>query len=116
MRCAGPPPEKSRQKRVANLRLMEDGALEGDVTIELPAGYALDVPEAPAPFKASDIVSDDVKLQMTKDGRKLFFKRGFKFNGMLFPVTSYAQLKQVFDILHERDNHTITLKQSAANQ
>lgn len=90
---------------------------EDDVRIELPAGYVLDNPEAPAPFAAGNIAGYDVKLQATKDGRTLVLKRNFFFGGgdnVLFPVTSYGQLKKVFDALHESDNHTIALKQQAA--
>jgi hypothetical protein len=90
---------------------------EDTVTIELPAGYALDSPEAPAPFKAGNITGYDMKLMMTKDGRTLIMNRKFFFGGednVLFPVNSYGQLKQVFDMLRERDNHTIALKQQAA--
>jgi hypothetical protein len=32
---------------------------------------------------------------------------------LLFPQTSYPGVKQLFDVLHDRDNHTITLKQTA---
>jgi hypothetical protein len=33
---------------------------------------------------------------------------------LVFPKTTYPQLKQAFDVLHQRDNHTITFKQGAA--
>jgi hypothetical protein len=36
------PPEKSREKRIANLRLDEDGTLEGDVTIEYTGHLAVE--------------------------------------------------------------------------
>ncbi|HKS28933.1 MAG TPA: hypothetical protein VJS44_13995, partial [Pyrinomonadaceae bacterium] len=90
---------------------------EDDVTIDLPAGYTLDNPEAPAPFKAGSISSYDMKLSSTQDARTLIMRRKFFFGGqdsILFPVTSYTQLKQVFDTLSERDNHTIALKQQGA--
>jgi hypothetical protein len=32
---------------------------------------------------------------------------------MVFPKATYPKLKQAFDVLHQRDNHTITLKQGA---
>jgi hypothetical protein len=58
-----------------------------------------------------------MKLMATQDTRTLVMKRKFFFGGqdsILFPVTSYPQLKQVFDTLRERDNHTIALKQQGA--
>ena len=90
---------------------------EDDVTIELPTGYALDNAEAPSPLKAGNVTSYDVRLMTTKNGSMLVLKRRFYFGGgdnVLFPVDSYGQLKQVFDALRERDNHTIALKQQAA--
>ncbi|MCA1557261.1 MAG: transglutaminase-like domain-containing protein, partial [Acidobacteria bacterium] len=89
---------------------------EDAVTIELPTGYSLDNAEAPSPLKAGNITSYDVKLMTTKNGNLLMLSRRFYFGGgdnVLFPVSSYSQLKQVFDALRERDNHTIALKQQA---
>jgi hypothetical protein len=45
----------------------------------------------------------------------LVYIRTFSFNALIFPPSSYQGVKQIFDILHERDNHTITLKQTATN-
>ncbi|HEX8177753.1 MAG TPA: DUF3857 and transglutaminase domain-containing protein [Pyrinomonadaceae bacterium] len=90
---------------------------EDNVTIDLPAGYTLDNPEAPAPFSAGRIAGFDMKLMATQDTRTLIMRRKFFFGGqdsILFPVNSYPQLKQLFDTLSERDNHTIALKQQAA--
>jgi hypothetical protein len=87
---------------------------EDDITIELPAGFALDSPDAPAPLKAGEVVDYKVWMGVTKKGDELQFKRTFTFNALLFPVSSYVSLKQVFDNLHESDNHTVTLKQNVA--
>ena len=51
---------------------------------------------------------------MTKDRVSLLYKRKLSVNGMLFPVTSYAGLKQIFDMVHKEDNHQVTLKFNAA--
>lgn len=83
---------------------------EDNVEIELPAGFALDNADAPAPFKVGEVVNYNVKIAVTKDGHTLIYKRNFLFNGMLIPVQNYATLKQIFDALHKADNHTITLK------
>ena len=88
---------------------------EDTVSIELPAGFTLDTPEAPPPFVAASLGKYDVALSISKDGRTLLYKRAIQITGMLFPPAAYPQLKQIFDVLHERDNHTITLKQEAAS-
>ena len=67
-------------------------------------------------MNAGEISKYDVKIAVTKDGRTLTFNRKFYFGsktGLLYPVTSYGQLKALFDELHKRDNHMITLKQAA---
>ena len=89
---------------------------EDNITIELPAGFALDNADVPAPLKAGDVVDYSVWMGATKKGDELQFKRTFSFKALIFPVSSYPSLKQVFDLVHEGDNHTITLKQSAPAQ
>lgn len=87
------------------------------VTIDLPEGYALDNADAPDSFSVEKVTKYDVRIGVTKDGRTLDYKRNFFFGGtsvVIFPTTSYSSLKRVFDEIHQRDNHTITLKQSAA--
>ncbi len=93
---------------------------QDDVEFELPTGFALDNADAPAPFAAGAICKYDVALAVTKDRRQLVYRRKFFFggggNGLLFPATSYPQLKLLFDMLHKSDDHTITLKQGAATE
>ncbi|PYP85158.1 MAG: hypothetical protein DMF61_17845 [Blastocatellia bacterium AA13] len=91
---------------------------EDSVTIDLPAGYALDNADAPQPFMAGEISKYEMKISVA-EGRRLMINRSFFFGGngtLLFPNTSYTPLKNLFDTLHERDNHTITLKQAASAQ
>ncbi|MDT7541669.1 MAG: hypothetical protein QOE33_1573 [Acidobacteriota bacterium] len=92
---------------------------EDTVEIELPTGFALDNADAPQSFTANNVSKYDVNIGVTKDGRKLIFRRNFFFGGggttgLLFPLPAYPQLKTLFDELNKRDNHTITLKQGTA--
>lgn len=84
------------------------------VEIDLPAGYKLDNAEAPAPFGLGDVGKYDVKLAVTDDQRTLVYRRNFEFQGVIFPKTTYPNLKAAFDAIHREDNHSITLKQAAA--
>ena len=91
---------------------------EDDVTFQLPEGYALDNPDAPAPFSAGRISQYTPKISVTSDGKNLAYQRSFFFGGggtIIFPVQSYNQLKGLFDELNKRDNHTITLKLAASS-
>ena len=90
---------------------------EDEVTFELPTGYALDSADAPAPFSGGAISEYKPSAAVTRDGKTLIYKRSFFFGGagnIIFPLSSYTQLKSYFETLHKQDNHTITLKQSAA--
>lgn len=88
--------------------------LEDDtINIELPAGYALDNAESPASFGLGQIGDYKVRLAITKDAKTLIYERKFKFEGMLLPQSTYADLKRAFDTVHQEDNHAVTLKQGA---
>lgn len=93
---------------------------QDDITIALPAGFALDNADAPAdvdPARTQNICGQQIKIAISKDDRTLFYKRTFFFGGgnnILFPSKSYAALKTLFDYVNQANNHTITLKQAAA--
>jgi hypothetical protein len=88
--------------------------MENDhVEIELPEGYALDNAEAPAGLNIGHVGFYDVKVSIA-NRRTLVYDRSFRFEGLVFPKDTYPSLKKAFDVLHERDNHAITLKQDAA--
>ena len=86
------------------------------LTIELPPGFTLDNPDAPAlikPEMTQRICAQEIK--MGTDGHVLFYDRSFFFGGggsILFPVSTYASMKQLFDVVSQGNEHTITLKQS----
>jgi hypothetical protein len=90
------------------------------ITIELPQGFALDNAEKPASITADmtqQIAAEDIKIG--SDGHVIVYDRDFFFGGrssILFPVRTYVAVKQLFDAISKIDDHTITLKQAAANQ
>lgn len=90
---------------------------QDEVTIELPQGYVLESPDAPAPFQAQKISEYKVNIKASKDQRLLIYNRSFYFGGneaILFPAANYHLLKDYFDRVYKADNHAITLKQGAA--
>jgi hypothetical protein len=90
---------------------------DDDIAIDLPAGYELDHPDAPAPFDVGGITKYQVSIRITTDKKRLLYKRSFFFGAggkVLFPAASYPTLKHIFDFVHENDEHTITLKQASA--
>jgi len=89
------------------------------ITIELPPGFTLDNAEAPAPITGEmtrQICAQKIKI--ATDGHILVYDRDFFFGGgnsIMFPAAGYAAVKQLFDVLYQANEHTITLKQSATN-
>ena len=86
---------------------------EDEVTVKVPHGYSLENPEAPGPLDLGEIGSYQVTV-MAGAGklvqqRKLVFGRG---GSLVFPVAVYPQLKQAFDAIHERDQHSLALRQT----
>lgn len=89
---------------------------EDAVTINLPPGFALDNADAPPPFKSGDLARYEVKMQIVGKNEQFIYKRSWMFNALMFPQQSYNGVKQLFEILHQSDDHTITFKQQAAGQ
>lgn len=91
---------------------------QDEITIELPTGFSLENPDAPAPIKdARGIGSHEVKISLNDDGRTLQYKRNFSFgNGgsILFPVGSYPAVKGLFEAFNKADVRQLTLRQDAA--
>ena len=90
------------------------------ITFELPAGFELDNGDAPAsitPELTNNICAQKVKMTID-DRHVLKYERDFYFGGggnILFPVQRYPAVKQLFEVLNQANEHTITLKQTAAN-
>lgn len=89
------------------------------IVIALPAGFTLDNADAPASI-TTDMTHQICanKIKIASDGQMIVYDRDFFFGGgqsILFPVRSYAGIKQLFDMISQSNEHTITLKQSATN-
>jgi hypothetical protein len=91
--------------------------MESDkVEIELPKGYELDHAELPAPIPLQDVGSYKLRARFDTVQRKLMCTRELVFGNkgnILFPAESYTAVKKVFDLIHQADEHVLTLKQGA---
>ncbi len=80
--------------------------------LQLPEGYQLDHPNAPSPINVPSVLAYSVAISVTNTN-KLIYRREFSFGGNkipLFDSKAYPALKQVFDTIHDGDNHILTLK------
>jgi hypothetical protein len=89
---------------------------EDEIVIELPSGFALESPDAPSALEDTrqGIFSHKVVMSITNDQKTLIYKRKFFFgnNGFIqFPVTSYGQVKNLFEAINKADVHQLTLRQ-----
>lgn len=91
-------------------------AEEDAVTIDIPAGFALDNAGAPPPVSAGPISKYEVRASIAtgaKANQQLIYKRNFYFGNdtlLQFDTSIYPQLKRYFDAVSEGDKHTIALK------
>lgn len=110
-------PQFSASERKNSVYFHYPWSEEDEVSIELPTGYALDSADAPAPFSGGAVSEYKPSVAISKDGKILIYRRNFFFGGggnIVFPVGSYGQLKNYFELVHKQDGHVITLKQGAA--
>lgn len=85
-----------------------------DIEIELPKTLEADSVDSPGTVnEAKGIGALNIKIDLVKETNILKYKRDFYFGkGMiLFPATSYKPLKNLFDLFHKADTHTVSLKQ-----
>jgi hypothetical protein len=92
---------------------------DDDILIDLPDGYALDNADAPpsiVPANTQQLMGQTMKISVA-DGHTLLLRRQFFFGWpkpLMFGARSYDPVKELFDLSHQIDSHTITLKQAAA--
>jgi hypothetical protein len=89
---------------------------EDEVRMTLPAGFILESPEGPAAVKGGGIAQDEIHYRITPDGKTFICQRQFFFGAneaLIFPASKYPLVKQLFDLAHEADTYTLTLKQGA---
>jgi len=88
---------------------------EDKIEISLPKNFDLDNAETPTDVAdPRRIGSNTIKIGVDKTNSVLVYDRKFFFGGgghVLFGAESYKPLKNLFDLFHRSDSHTITLKQ-----
>lgn len=113
----GVPSLFTKSQREHNIYFNYPWSEEDEVTIELPAGFVMETPESPAPFRSERISDYKATISTSKDQRTLAYKRAFYFgdnDAILFPSNMYEPLRNYFDRMYKADNHTLTLRQGAA--
>jgi hypothetical protein len=86
------------------------------VDLNLPAGFELDHGDAPPAMNIPPTVKYSVKIGFDKAHNQIQYRREFIFGDkdlLIFEANVYPRLKKVFDLMHDYDNHMLTLKAEA---
>jgi Domain of Unknown Function with PDB structure (DUF3857)/Transglutaminase-like superfamily len=111
----GEKPVFSNAKRIHPIYFRYPWSEDDTVEIEFPKNFQVDTLDQPSDIAdPAKIGSLAITIQPNADKTGLNYTRKFYFGKgqkILFPATVYAPLKNLFDIFHRSNNHTITLKQ-----
>lgn len=89
-------------------------AQRDSVRIAIPDGFTIDAVESPSPMKIEGVSTYGANVSLSPDGSMLSYTREFTFGldgSIVFPRDAYAGLKKYFDMVQERDAHTLTAQQ-----
>ena len=109
-------PEFQTSKRRYELYFQYSWSERDEVTIELPENYELETDEPPKSSDLGDIGRYEGRMGLLGNN-KLVYVRNMRFGddgAILFPAAAYPQIKQLFDFVHEQDNHVVTLTQKTS--
>ena len=109
----GIPPMFSATTRVHPIYFQYPYVEEQEVTIEMPEGFELDNPDAPAALTRETILKHDISIQVSEGRRavRYYGKTAFTVPILFFRPSQYSGLKELFDLVYSRANHPLTLRQ-----
>lgn len=84
-----------------------------DVLLTLPEGFTIEAGAAPADLNLGTVGNYHVEIRWAPKRRTAIYRREFQLNVIGFPTTAYPTVKRLFEIIHERDNHTLTFHENA---
>lgn len=102
----------SADEREFNLYFPYYWSESDDVTITLPEGYELEEATAPVPLPKIQGIGYTPGLKHRQNENVLLYTREFDFSFINLPQKAYGPIKDVFEVVYEQDNHTVTLKKS----
>ncbi|HVP46649.1 MAG TPA: DUF3857 and transglutaminase domain-containing protein [Bryobacteraceae bacterium] len=88
---------------------------QDQMSVELPEGYELEHPELPPHIPLEGVGNYKLSARYDTAKRTLLCTREMTFgaNGhIVYPVDVYPALKKAFDLMHQSDEHVLTLRQA----
>ena len=87
------------------------------IQLRLPTGWVPEIVESPKPIQVSGAADFQTHVELGADGNEIRFTRNLRFGeggALLFGVPEYSVLKQLFDLIHDRDRTSLTLTRKDA--
>ena len=107
-------PEFSSSTRIYPIYFHYPWSEADEIEIKLPDGYEVENIKLPQHVKeGSNLGGTTYSVSFDKETNTLKYTRDFYFGEggrILFPATAYAPLKKLFDLFHNSDTHTFSLK------
>lgn len=85
-----------------------------EIALTVPEGLELEAGSAPPDLDLGKAGAYTVEIGWAAAKHTLHYKREFILSAVVFPVELYPTVKRIFEVIHERDNHTLTFRQVAA--
>jgi hypothetical protein len=85
-----------------------------EVALTVPEGMTIEAGSAPAGLDLGKVGAYSVDIRWAAKTRTLYYQREFALNVVVFPADRYPVVKRIFEVIHERDNHTLTFRQADA--
>lgn len=84
------------------------------IRIALPEGFSLEAAAAPGSFNIGELGNYATAISVRKKGTEIVYERTFTRRGLNIPAKFYKAVQSAYDMIHERDAHTLTLKHGDA--
>jgi transglutaminase-like putative cysteine protease len=81
-----------------------------EISLVLPEGAVIEAGSAPAGLDLGAIGSYDVGISWSAKNRTVRLRRDFSFNVLGYNAEKYATVKRIYEIMQERDDHTLTFR------
>lgn len=106
----GEPALFTKDTRTHNMFFRYGESFRDDVTIRVPPRFRLEEGSAPADLAPGNWGHYKTSIALKKKTNEIIYTREFAFAPLLVPAEAYKAVKYIFDAVHSRDSHTLTLR------
>lgn len=81
-----------------------------EIRITPPEGFEFEEPSAPGSLNLGDMGAYQTTIGLNRKTGALVYRRIFTLRALALSKDSYASVRDAFEIIHQRDGHTLTLR------